>query len=735
MNWSVEEVVQFLCTPTKPQWAVVDPPNDLNSLETCLKSNQISGNILLNFVDHKVLREDLKVSCFRDRLFVSSGIKFLKENSPIFRSQEIQKEFTPHNDTEIPVDPPATASSEKISPKAPRRVQPIPATRGSPSQLPFLQESDDAKEKETGSAMERGSLESTPESIEGVDPTDLANLPPELQRLLRHHPPNFTGSVTSNSSSDCDLGYETESEHAPDTGKPRSSGLRLLPASDVDSEINTYIDEQRVRFQENVLPKHLHQALDYWNERGDRKLVRELARNKCHLQKRLENLKGAIHREKHTSRASVLQQCANIGQTVLDLCLVEWKQVIMSGSTCPDNISTERGNTLSRKPSAELEGEVILPSDEDDVEYHDKRVPAKRLHSPEERGPLQFVDTDDEDIDHFKLDEEMETSTSRHDSKRRRTPKTTSSLQHDACEPEIDPEKPLLSTEMAEVSHTDNAPVDIFDKVNRLTWSEVERSGNRECLLAKALMGLSPQQFTKFSLYLDDFTKPIYKNEIQEALNAMAHDEVEMEGNVSTSTYMPMTLASIFVSWVKRVKICAEGVELEHVNAASRALQLKLDDDEIDGQTSEFDRFWTMLNSLVTSYGKRKPLPEPTMPSGESRTTTKSKPGGSSKVRARLEAPLTSVQQEAQARQFAQEGAKLALEISTASQEISGNDPLKKPVTFKEPRIYLDSNLSRGIKEHQLRGVQFMFREITLTDPPEGCLLAHTMGLGKTMQV
>ena len=50
--------------------------------------------------------------------------------------------------------------------------------------------------------------------------------------------------------------------------------------------------------------------------------------------------------------------------------------------------------------------------------------------------------------------------------------------------------------------------------------------------------------------------------------------------------------------------------------------------------------------------------------------------------------------------------------------------------------IYLNPKIGERIQPHQKDGVQFMWRELT-ADPEnlQGCLLAHTMGLGKTMQV
>ncbi|KAK5112689.1 hypothetical protein LTR85_011200 [Meristemomyces frigidus] len=50
--------------------------------------------------------------------------------------------------------------------------------------------------------------------------------------------------------------------------------------------------------------------------------------------------------------------------------------------------------------------------------------------------------------------------------------------------------------------------------------------------------------------------------------------------------------------------------------------------------------------------------------------------------------------------------------------------------------IYIHPNIARKMKPHQIDGVRFLWREITWPgdEGAQGCLLAHTMGLGKTMQ-
>lgn len=50
--------------------------------------------------------------------------------------------------------------------------------------------------------------------------------------------------------------------------------------------------------------------------------------------------------------------------------------------------------------------------------------------------------------------------------------------------------------------------------------------------------------------------------------------------------------------------------------------------------------------------------------------------------------------------------------------------------------LYVNQEIGKTIKDHQVDGVRFLWNQIILDpDCRQGCLLAHTMGLGKTMQV
>ena len=65
----------------------------------------------------------------------------------------------------------------------------------------------------------------------------------------------------------------------------------------------------------------------------------------------------------------------------------------------------------------------------------------------------------------------------------------------------------------------------------------------------------------------------------------------------------------------------------------------------------------------------------------------------------------------------------------------SSADVQPVPINTVEPFVYLDQHIARRVKEHQIEGIQFIWRELIMDPKHQGCLLAHTMGLGKTMQV
>ncbi|KAF7537183.1 hypothetical protein G7Z17_g12896 [Cylindrodendrum hubeiense] len=87
-----------------------------------------------------------------------------------------------------------------------------------------------------------------------------------------------------------------------------------------------------------------------------------------------------------------------------------------------------------------------------------------------------------------------------------------------------------------------------------------------------------------------------------------------------------------------------------------------------------------------------------------------------------------------------QESRRIKLRADLASSGLMSRDRTRLIINESkrdgQSFIYVEEEIGKRIKEHQVDGVRFMWNQVVLAaDPRQGCLLAHTMGLGKTMQV
>lgn len=120
----------------------------------------------------------------------------------------------------------------------------------------------------------------------------------------------------------------------------------------------------------------------------------------------------------------------------------------------------------------------------------------------------------------------------------------------------------------------------------------------------------------------------------------------------------------------------------------------------------------------------------------------------SAKKRKVKKATLNSGAQQSQAAAFIrmQQHKEMAEQRSSNSQQLQdmiSRDPSMSAVPVNPIKdddkefIFVDPKIAEQMKDHQKDGVQFMWRELTAVNDDEesqGCILAHTMGLGKTMQ-
>lgn len=276
--------------------------------------------------------------------------------------------------------------------------------------------------------------------------------------------------------------------------------------------------------------------------------------------------------------------------------------------------------------------------------------------------------------------------------------------------------------------------LDLFDTVATLTFKRIELEKNRIELLAKIVMGLTEDELKNYPPFLNKYYASIYQEYVQQALQAMLNNERQVEGRDPEESKLAMRMGALFVSW-------HHCIALQPMESCKHLVQDALDSLIDDEKAEMFLVFFQRLKQLIGAarvWRRKSRSPSDAPPSEddkhpEQRLMLKFKVP--QRKRSSGNPVLSNQQKEAQERQARQEKAREALRRQREKEGLSNHDPAGQAVTFKEPIIYLHPHIGQLVKPHQLTGIQFLWRELIEADKPQGCLLAHIMGLGKTMQV
>lgn len=278
---------------------------------------------------------------------------------------------------------------------------------------------------------------------------------------------------------------------------------------------------------------------------------------------------------------------------------------------------------------------------------------------------------------------------------------------------------------MLEVDEDD---LELFDDVKLLDFETIAASRDRVQLLAKSILGLRPPEAKLIRKFLDDFMLPQLMDLVHEALTYLHNDRASFPDRDENESLGIMRLAVLYHSWLHCIGLSPSGLDKKQVRDTISQIE--------EEAQSMFSTFVERLNKLFTAYDLWV-LKNPGHSSGSHSASlasflTGSKSNAKAKSKTKY-APRTpsNIQREAQVRQEKQE----AMRHEREKRGLGNSDPDKQAVNFKEPPIYLHKDIGEHVKPHQLAGIQFMWRELIEAKKPQGCLLAHVMGLGKTMQV
>lgn len=280
-----------------------------------------------------------------------------------------------------------------------------------------------------------------------------------------------------------------------------------------------------------------------------------------------------------------------------------------------------------------------------------------------------------------------------------------------------------------------------------VSFEKFEEKLDRKGLLARLIHCLPNDEKADMYYFIDRVPRKNLKNHIVQALESLRKHRSTVDGFTASDSHLCMRIAVLYISWVHCRKLSERGIPKGLIKSTLNQM----------GWYIEFHDFicTCFYNNLLKAHKTKsdKLAKSGSADNGhgvsnlsdseESQELDGEDPADDSvrtprKKRKRAVKESQEAihsQKQAQQRVELQEYQRKRLAKKFENMGVSNTDPERQAVSFANPVIYLDPHLGRRVKPHQLSGVQFMWREIINDEKKQGCLLAHTMGLGKTMQV
>ncbi|KAJ0369463.1 hypothetical protein COL154_001817 [Colletotrichum chrysophilum] len=549
---------------------------------------------------------------------------------------------------------------------------------------------------------------------------------------------------------DSDTMREME-EEAEEIRQEKARKFHLLSGDDVDRVMQEEILRMEESWEERKLPLKQRHAKALWNRARRQGLKRAMAQAHARLAgftNRIEKLCLEMRRNEWHDEDELKKQMRCLEASVEDRKKDRWFLDILQGPEPPGPESLPRLllPTAQREVLSDENGEVITSDDDDGFVIDDMRGTAF-TSEPVETRPGTPMDLDNPEqtaeIDQspLALRQESMAKTSV-DPGGHQVIDLTFSESEAAAAPQkvhislITPTKPRdvrPSTEM-DVDEPQTYPdEDLEIPIDRpaeiaATPPEVWKDHkDRERLLICVLWRVQRKKLQKdvFSIFLRLTSSSVWEDII---LPALSDDEGrEFFGDVCN-------LAARLFRVFALCRVQTSGSSITKGITGTKAKKLR-------AQAALFEPFYDFMREIEPYFVDQNEtdadLEDSERLSGDDIEDSPSKRRMKPVV---LDQTAKDLRETDQQRLQEQEKRRIELRKKLAASAIIPSD--KSRLIINESKqddqglIYINEDIGRRIKAHQIQGVRFMWNQI-ICDPKvrQGCLLAHTMGLGKTMQV
>ena len=296
------------------------------------------------------------------------------------------------------------------------------------------------------------------------------------------------------------------------------------------------------------------------------------------------------------------------------------------------------------------------------------------------------------------------------------------------------------------------------EHVSSWLWSDLIERSDRKRLVMKILLALNPRRYNDLRSHVLKSSEEEFTNGFKRAMEALRRvNEILCEPANMNMTTMSR-FVKLYICWI----LC---LHKYWENSASAELQDRLNETQVKNLT-DYKQFYDFIGAIFSRHktpiifslgSPDKDFKNPLNGREEHITISsgsESQSVGPSGAETDDELPILKgkkvvaeskeakeKRERAHLRKREQEERERVLKSQLGN--MSANTDQIIVNTAKEDEhdfIYLNPHIGSRIKKHQVEGLQFMWREVVNAglglkrSEMQGCLLAHTMGLGKTMQ-
>ncbi|POR34753.1 Protein CHROMATIN REMODELING 20 [Tolypocladium paradoxum] len=526
----------------------------------------------------------------------------------------------------------------------------------------------------------------------------------------------------------------------------------------VEEVLQNAIDDHKTKWEESKLPRHQRKAHKIWTDarkKGTRNKQVLQARHRAKMyDDRIKKLSAEILGETWAKESEVRLQARCLEQSLEDKFHNVWLADMLESRVEPPKPASVLvpQRPAVRRPQSPTGSEVLTSSDEDDLVVPDDE--------DETMGNGDLLAVDDDASVYQPSPMKVESPMYEYmDLTQVETPEELPrEHRHVSVIDLTTPVKPGsnvqgLSTPNDKASSTAvdaaSPAEESFDveQIGKQPPSHWAKLGDRSRLLICVLWKLGHTRRTwVFEAARDASLPELYELSVRQQLKSGVKDVAELQ--TPGPRTMAFDITRLFLCYIK-VKHCKES-RIATPNGKDRERL-------VNGKSSHWSEFYDFVNKIAPDFPVESQIlrtdafdddlgdlgdlddaeDDDALP-GTQDTPSRSRKNAPREIIQNKEA--VDLRERERLRLEEQEARRLKLR---AAFDTSGSMPrdkfrliINEAKQDDQPFIYINEETGKRIKDHQIDGVRFIWNQIILdSDVRQGCLLAHTMGLGKTMQV